>query len=347
MLRRPLPGAWARRRRVPALAGLLLAVVVALAGASASAAADDALRGLPSAPTRSWANDGNPYVFAIGDSVLAGCVLSARQGGGLGLGWRDLGHVAWPGVTTTLMRQRLQGQGSWPPETVTEDSNALEQVWFHDAGALIVGLGTNDVRHLTLEEYVDNVRWFLEQAHGRPVLWITSHDPVTQDRLDVFNAALRRLAAGAANLKVVEWDALLQQHPEHVRGDGVHPADGAACAAYEALLDAAVPGVVGDDGPRGWWYGATRSSRFVTLHGWAAAWTSPRTDLPRVAVQVDGRPYTTAVVRAASAGGDLYAEAASGRTWGIRLPLSAVGHPVCVQVLDGSGRRRDLGCATV
>ncbi len=330
------------RKSVTALLGAALTLVALAVPVGAAPAPVGKV-----APAQSWANTGNPYVFALGDSVMDACVIQNRSGGGLGLGYRDLGHITWPGITTSEIRKRVQGKGTWPESTMSEESNAMEQTWFREAGALLIGLGTNDVRLMTPDLYEANVRWFLKQANGRPVVWITPHNPPYQSQIDVFNARLRKISQSYPNMKVLELDAFFTANPWYVRGDQVHPADGYACEAYDRLIAGAMAAEIGQDQPRGWWYGSSNTGNGVYLNGWASAWSNPRKDIARVFVKIDWQPYVDLPVTAPDAGGDQWADASSGRGWWLTLPASAAGHTVCVDLLDPKGQWTALGCRGV
>ena len=145
-------------------------------------------------PRIAWQGS-NPYVFAIGDSLLEQC----RED--FGMGWRSLGFVAWPGATAGDMRGRLDGTGSgWPAWTITESSLQEERQWFRDAGSLVVALGINDVKFTTVAEWRDNIDWFMSQARGRPVQWFTL-TTLHPGHIDLFNAELRLATERWPNLQ--------------------------------------------------------------------------------------------------------------------------------------------------
>jgi hypothetical protein len=227
------------------VAALLLLVGLGVRSDSAALSSPD-----PGRADGSWRAKGNPYVWTMGDSITAACNLDTPSGGGMGIGWRDLGHIAWPGATTHQVVERLQGIGTWPASTVTEESVERERAWFRDAGAWIVELGTNDARTRTPEQYRVDVRWLLDRSNGRPVVWVNSQDPdwkhpgsAVPATIDALNAVLSEEAASRPNLRVVDWNRFLLTHPQDVRSDGVHPADGYACRHLFELVRAAVPGV--------------------------------------------------------------------------------------------------------
>jgi hypothetical protein len=318
-----------RRRALLALPLALLALVPPPAGASSEAPP----------PAVSWQSHGNPYLFAVGDSILHAC------GEQFGVGWRSLGYVAVPGATTQTIRDRMSGKPV-PAEHrpfQTEPSQAEEMTWFRDAGALVVSLGVNDSKELTPLRFASNVQWFLEQSRGRPLVWVNAHDATDPERVAQVNDVLDTATALHPNLKVLDWQGFATAFPQHTRGDGVHLADTAACQAYTRLLAAAVPGVPGDDRARGYWYGGGRTGGKVVLHGWAAGWTNPRRGTVQVNVRIDGH-HAGRWTLSGPENGDPWARAASGRTWGLGMPEWQGLRTVCVDLLDDAGRFSPLGC---
>jgi hypothetical protein len=180
----------------------------------------------------------NPHVFGVGDSLLQQC------GQVFGMGWRSVGFAAWPGATSADLIGRLDGSGSgWPDWTVTENSLQEERNWFHEAGSLVISLGTNDVKELTVEQWRANIDWFLMQAHGRPVLWFTIHNPVFPAAAQLFNDELRAAAERAPNLTLLDWDGWAQAHPGALLPDQVHLAtfDDGCRQGQNQLIQRAAP----------------------------------------------------------------------------------------------------------
>ena len=94
--RRALARLARRALQVVLLCCALLSVVTAIRPDGARAA---------EVPGVAWQGT-NPYIFAIGDSLLEQC----RQE--FGMGWRSLGYIGWPGATSADMRGRLDGTGT-------------------------------------------------------------------------------------------------------------------------------------------------------------------------------------------------------------------------------------------
>jgi hypothetical protein len=316
----------ARRLLIAVLAvASLLAVIgaipppVATGTAPASTAAPN--------PTVPWTGT-NPYGFALFDSVGRDC------GERFGMDWRSLGMVGWPGANTTMMRQRLTSMSEGWPWT-TEPSNAEERQWFRDAGFLTVGLGAIDVKTIPIEEFVDNVDWLLQQSRGRPVMWFNIVNPPFQAEVDIFNDALDAAAIRWPNLKIMDWERWVDEHPGSLI-DGVHVATPFACTeGRDRLIRHAAPDIPGQTAPRGWWYGGTT--------GWGAANTPNLAGPLEVNVRADyAHVGRWPVVLPTD---DPWALAASGRGWSVMLPTSTVGMLVCMDLVDAAGQFTPLGCA--
>jgi hypothetical protein len=313
------------RRIIPALVTSVLAL--GLAGAAPPVTTTAATVVEPGTPTIPWTG-GNPYGFALFDSVGRDC------GEQFGMGWRSLGMVGWPGANTTMMRQRLTSMSEgW--EWTTESSNEEERLWFRDAGFLTIGLGAIDVKTIPVEEFVANVDWFLAQSRGRPVMWFNIVNPPFQATVDQFNDALDAAAIRWPNLKIMDWDRWVTEHPGSLI-DGVHVATPFACIeGRDRLIRHAAPDVPGSTHPRGWWYGGTG--------GWGAA-NTPNLLGP---LEVNVRADYVHVGRwsVGSPTNDPWALAASGR--GYTVPASAVppGKLVCMDLVDAAGQFTSLGCA--
>lgn len=294
-------------------------------------------------PERAWQGT-NDYIWGMGDSVFQQC------GEDFGVGWRSLGFIGWPGATTTMMRERLQG-GPIPADmqwTVTEPSRQDEYTWFRDAGQLVIALGVNDSKVMTKAQYRAEIDWFMEQSRDgiRPVIWINSHDATNPARVKPFNDALNEAANYYSMLKVVDWDKFATDNPQYTRGDGVHLADGPACDAREALIRNAVAGVVNDTKPRGYWYGTQMVGNEFIFNGWGSAWTNPWWDRPEVNVRVNYQHYGRWPVTGAR-NDDPWAQGANGWTWSFKMARWGGTKTVCLDLVDSQGRFTALGCRTV
>ena len=181
----------------------------------------------------------SPSVFGMGDSLFMQC------GDSLGLGSRSLGMVGWPSATSDDLRARMSSTvADWP--WMTEPSHAAELAAFRTASTWVIGLGTNDVRHLSSARYRANVDWFLQQAAGRPVLWFTVHNPRYPAQEAVFNHVLADAAQRWPDLHLLDWNGYVTAHPEALSADGIHLASYRACRdARFPLIQAAIPPVAG------------------------------------------------------------------------------------------------------
>ena len=315
-------------------AGLVLLVCVA-ALAGGVAAPDRASAG--ETPRVAWQGS-NPYVFAVGDSILEQC------GQYYGMGWRSLGFVGWPGATSDDMRGRLDGTGSgWPQWTVTESSVAEERQWFRDAGSLVVALGTNDVKTMSLARWRANIDWFMGQARGRPVQWFTIHNPQWQGHVDLFNAELRLATDRWPNLKLMDWAGYAQQNRDLLLYDKVHLATWRGCVeARDRMIQVAAPAVPGRTAPVGYWYPRNVPTGSVVLNGWAAGFVPDPSRTVSVNVRVDWRHLTR--FAASSPTGDPWARTASGRGFEFWLGPEFRGHVFCLDLVDAAGQFTSLGC---
>ncbi|MGY1617795.1 hypothetical protein ACI797_13740 [Geodermatophilus sp. SYSU D00691] len=315
-----------------------LLVVAAVLTASLSGAVPASAGAVP---TVAWQGT-NPYMFAIGDSLLEQC------GPSFGMGWRSLGYIGWPGATSDDLRGRLDGTGSgWPQWTVTESSVQEERQWFRDAGGLVLSLGTNDVKVLSLERWRANIDWFMTQARGRPVQWFTVHNPQWQATVDLFNAELRLATDRWPNLKLMDWERYAQENRGVLLFDKVHLATNAwGCqAARNRMIQHAAPAVPGRTAPIGYWYEAPRGTGPVGLNGWAAGFVPDPGKVVSVNVRVDWRHLTR--FPADRPTGDLWAQTASGRAFGHTLGAQYRGHVVCLDLVDATHQFTALGCRVV
>jgi hypothetical protein len=324
-------GSWARRA---ALTALLCTVLVA---AGATVRQDEAAAG--EHPRIAW-QGANPYIFAVGDSLLEQC----RED--FGMGWRSLGYAAWPGATAADLRARLDGSGQgWPAWTVTESSVEEERQWFRDAGSLVIALGTNDVKFATVAEWRGNIEWFMHQARGRPVQWFTVHNPLFQANVDLFNAELRLATNRWPNLRLMDWGRLAGANPGVLTSDGVH------VAAYREgcqqsrnrLIQHAAPAVPGATTPIGFWYADPQRTGPVRLNGWGAA-LAPTADAGvSLNVRSDWRHVGRFPVDRPTA--DIWARAASGRSFAQSIGAEHRGRVVCLDLVDELAQVTSLGCS--
>ena len=148
-------------------------------------------------------------------------------------------RVAMVGDSVMLgARDQLLAQFAGLPVTVdaVEDRSLLGAIgMFQSAGpalgdVVVLDLGYNDSSDPTVfRERIDGAMAAL--AGVKHVIWLNQHE-FRPDRAGM-NAELFAAASRYANLEVVDWNAEVVAHPEHVYGDAIHltPAGQAAMAA--------------------------------------------------------------------------------------------------------------------
>jgi lysophospholipase L1-like esterase len=100
---------------------------------------------------------------------------------------------------------------------------------------VVVSLGTND-RLDQLDAFRASVDEALRVASGRCVVWATIHRD--GDAYEPFNAVLRDAAARNRSLRLVEWTAMVRDHPEWLAADGIHAGEDGYRARARAVVDA-------------------------------------------------------------------------------------------------------------
>lgn len=148
-------------------------------------------------------------------------------------------RVAMVGDSVMLgARDQLLAQFAGLPVTVdaVEDRSLLGAIgMFQSAGpalgdVVVLDLGYNDSSDPTVfRERIDGAMAAL--AGVKHVIWLNQHE-FRPDRAGM-NVELFAAASRYANLEVVDWNAEVVAHPEHVYGDAIHltPAGQAAMAA--------------------------------------------------------------------------------------------------------------------
>lgn len=333
-------------------AAAVLAVALSAAACGGQRAAAPAPRTGPV-----WEAVGGEGGFMVGDSTTEQCAFLPGDP-------RSLGRVGWPGAATTdgpydpavveplPMWTRLHDTSGrrYPFTTVTGPASEADR--WRDSGWKVVALGTIDAKHLTVEQYRANVLRFVDDAGGRPVLWLNTHSPAFEDVVRQLNAVLDEVAATHANVRVLDWDgfarstATLPADPAQDRGgptvplleaDGVHVATSEGCEARMALIRAAAPAAPGQARAVGEWYAGQPAGQ---VSGWAADQTTGGG--AEVEVRVDGRRHGRVLATGRPA--DPYAAAAHGSPWTVAVPAGA--HRVEVVLVAADGQRTGLGTRT-
>jgi hypothetical protein len=116
-------------------------------------------------------------------------------------------------------------------------ADALEEVT-KVPRVVIVSSGTNDQSSDVVER--EATRILDELGPRRCVVWVDVVRPDTVgDPQDEVNAAIDRAVQGRTNVRVLRWSAMIEEHPEWLSGDGVHPTQEGAQARAEAFAEAA------------------------------------------------------------------------------------------------------------
>lgn len=180
-------------------------------------------------PPSGWYGDSGPRVGVIGDSLV-----QAAEAGGfqtndpdrfLSAAMAEAGYrtstSAFVGATTSDLGVLLSF-----PEPGPEIS--------------VLALGTNDMRdgRVAVETALGNIVGYLERRPVACTALVTIVDEPTWG-LDVtaplYNLALAALAGARDDVVVVDWGAVVDEHPEYLAPDGVHhTAEGQE--AYRSLL---------------------------------------------------------------------------------------------------------------
>lgn len=88
------------------------------------------------------------------------------------------------------------------------------------ASHVVVSLGTNDPPEAVASFRRDVARLLALTGPNRCVVWAT----IWRDNApnDAFNAVLREAAGANRRLRLIEWAAMIEQHPEWLAHDGLH-----------------------------------------------------------------------------------------------------------------------------
>jgi hypothetical protein len=265
-------------------------------------------------------------IFYAGDSLAEQCRKD------FGMPERAFGFVGWPGASSSEMRARLSSMDEgWPYKT--EPTNFEERVKFHEAGTIVLSLGTNDCWKGTTDvEWNSNIDWFMSVADGRPVCWFDikqSTDWVP--RSDQLSWYLYAATERYPNLKIIPWKEWCEENPSALLTDGVHIAtyEFGCVQGRNKLMRLAVPDA---NITWGYWYPHTSlPGQSIHLTGWGAAMPK-RTDEQFVNLRVDWKHVNRWPVNQTTE--DVYARAASGRGWEIWLGPEWKGKWAAVDLLD-------------
>ncbi len=101
---------------------------------------------------------------------------------------------------------------------------------------VVISLGTNDPLSAVGAFRSDVAEALRLAGSHRCVVWATIHRD--GDAYDAFNDVLRAAAARNRNLRLVEWSAMIDKHPEWLAADGIHGSPDGYVARAEAVVAA-------------------------------------------------------------------------------------------------------------
>lgn len=227
-------------KRLVALAATVAAVALGLvAGLGGAADGQPAGRGFPPVrPTR---------VLVLGDSVMKGAATQIAP------------RLPGREVIVDAEVNRSTGQGA---DVVAKMGN--------DWDVVVVLLGHNDGG--TPGAYQPAARRILDQLRGvRRVVWLTIHE--VRPYYPAVNQFVAGLQATYPNLRTADWNAVANEHPEGVSGDGLH-LTGAGATLMADLVGRQVELTELD------WYGALRALKPKATTTTTAAPTTTSTTGP-------------------------------------------------------------------
>lgn len=250
---------------------LLVALCLALAGL-AGASTDQphaATLDTPSASTPKLGPDSK--ILVLGDSITWQTCGGdqARFPFSLGEFTRyDYGCYGWPGATTGDMRWLITDQAQARRANGVRPNPAPPyslRSRLSSADVLVVELGTNEAGREARSPYdakswprgdgpvwkrspvhqpiangafQDQIEWYMQQADGRPVLWMNlacrTKSALLAEQMKEYNAVLDAAAKRWPNLHVLDWKAAVQANPGLLR-DEVHLSDAGVQKRWELI----------------------------------------------------------------------------------------------------------------
>ena len=177
------------------------------------------LDGTPPATTGEDNLQSGGPVLAIGDSIMVGADEHGHLGAILALGGWELETVAERGRSTRWAVDQIEDRDERVPRHV------------------VVALGSNPGFSTEgFEEDVEDLRAALIRRGARRILWIPPYhtDPERYAaKLTVLTAADR----AERRMVVPPWGRVLDDHPEWVRGDGIHLSEDGYTALAAFIAD--------------------------------------------------------------------------------------------------------------
>ena len=100
---------------------------------------------------------------------------------------------------------------------------------------LVIELGTNDIP-MGEPELLDEIDDVLAETDGLPcVRWVTVYAPGLEDEVAAINDHLHDAADSHDNLELVDWFQMVQDDPDLLSEDGLHPNDAGSLALAQAV----------------------------------------------------------------------------------------------------------------
>lgn len=209
-----------RAWKVCAVAAAFGAVAVTGCSAGSPTDASSPATGAPSASsvvvTATVAPFGPRSIIIIGDSISVGSEDEYHDEMPLD----DVEVVATSGI-------RLRGQR----KEITKAVAARPDV-------LVIELGTNDAP-MGEPKFLDEIDAVLTETSTLPcVRWVTVYAPKLEDEVKAINDHLREAAETHPNLELVDWFQMVQDDPDLLSEDGLHPNDAGQRALAKAVATA-------------------------------------------------------------------------------------------------------------
>ena len=113
--------------------------------------------------------------------------------------------------------------------------DAIELSVATEPDVLVIELGTNDIP-MGEPELLDEIDDVLAETDGLPcVRWVTVYAPGLEDEVATINDHLHDAADSHDNLELVDWFQMVQDDPDLLSEDGLHPNDAGSLALAQAV----------------------------------------------------------------------------------------------------------------
>ncbi len=148
-------------------------------------------------------------------------------GDSISVGSEEEFHDALPLDNVTVVATsgiRLRGQ-----------RDAIEFAAAAEPDVLVIELGTNDVP-MGEPEFLDEIDDVLAETDSLAcVRWVTVYAPNFEEEVAAINDHLHDAAESHENLELVDWFQMVQDDPDLLSDDGLHPNDAGSVALAEAV----------------------------------------------------------------------------------------------------------------